>query len=71
MKKRGHRSEPAAMKSYLGVEIPPADDRERVWFCLHYGDKFTGDNHDEACRYAAFAVYYTKAMKLGPWAEVA
>lgn len=45
----------------------PLEQPDRTVFCISYGDRFTGD-HDEALRYAVFAVYYQKAMGLGAWA---
>jgi hypothetical protein len=40
----------------------PTDPRERVLFCLAYGDKFDGDNHDDALAYARFAVMFAVGM---------
>jgi hypothetical protein len=38
-------------------------------FCIAYGEKFSGENHEDALSYAAFAVYYNKSMELGFWAK--
>jgi hypothetical protein len=44
------------------VELPK-NELERVIFCFAYGDKFSGDNHEEALRMARFAVLYCIGMK--------
>jgi hypothetical protein len=48
------------------IELP-TDLRDRRVFCTCYGDKFDGDNHEEALRYAAFCVFYRKGMRLPPY----
>jgi hypothetical protein len=47
----------------------PTDPRDRVVFCVAYGDKYDGDNHAEAMNFAEFSVIYNKGLKLGPYAE--
>ena len=45
----------------------PLNGKDRVVFSTSYGDKFDGDNHEEALRYARFCVQYLKGMKLPPY----
>jgi len=45
----------------------PTSGIDRVVFCFCYGDKFNGDNHEEALSYARFCVLYLKGMKLPPY----
>ncbi len=45
----------------------PARGIDRVVFSTCYGDKFSGDNHEEALNYARFCVFYLKGMKLAPY----
>jgi hypothetical protein len=47
----------------------PAGGKDRVVFCTCYGDKFDGDNHEEALSYAHFSVFYLKGMGLPPYGE--
>lgn len=47
----------------------PTHGKDRQVFCASYGDKFTGDNHEEALAYARFCVRYLKGMKLPPYEE--
>jgi hypothetical protein len=49
----------------------PTEPRERVVFCFAFGDKFDGDNFEEALRYARFVVLYTKGMGMPPFATIA
>jgi hypothetical protein len=45
----------------------PSSGVDRVVFCTSYGDKFSGDNHEEAFSYAHFCVFYLKGMRLPPY----
>jgi hypothetical protein len=48
----------------------PREPLDRFVFCVHYGDKFDGTNHEDALSYARFCVLYLKGMGLGPYAEL-
>lgn len=45
----------------------PTKPRERVVFCTAFGDKYDGDNSDEAIAYAHFVVLYMKGMGMPPF----
>jgi hypothetical protein len=47
--------------------LPPKNGKDRMVFCFCYGDKFNGDNHEEALSYARFCVLYLKGMRLPPY----
>ncbi len=49
--------------------VLPTNLKDRRVFCASYGDKFAGDNHEEALSYAQFCVMYRKGMKLVPYDE--
>lgn len=48
-------------------ELPERDTKDHAVFIASYAQKFSGDNHEEALRFAQFCVFYRKGMGLPPY----
>lgn len=64
--REGSKGRWSAQLCLVGGKLP-SNPVDRFLFCVSYGDKFDGDNHEEAVSYASFCVYYRKGMRLPPY----